>query len=253
MSNDKSSAAPGLAEAVEALEGAQGRYRCENVIHSPGAESCIEILSETAWCADCTVKATLPALRSAAEREKALVLELDAALEEPDFRCPECGSFDTEELHYEDDFSSRRCNECSFYGGPGEDFPTSTELVYEAATLRATNAALERDVLETARLHSEECKLTQRVYAESYRQEARADTAEATNAALAARVGELFKTGLHFWSNAECAPSCGSIIGPVDTECDCGHDALEMALRETGLPLTLPGPAPVEPEGERGA
>ncbi len=47
--------------------------------------------------------------------------------EDGDFYCPECGSFDVEEIAYEDDFGSMECRQCKYQGGPGEDFPAYRE------------------------------------------------------------------------------------------------------------------------------
>lgn len=37
--------------------------------------------------------------------------------------CPECNSFNVEEISYENDFGSMHCIQCDYQGGPGEDFP----------------------------------------------------------------------------------------------------------------------------------
>jgi hypothetical protein len=44
--------------------------------------------------------------------------------EEKVFCCPECDSFEVEEIGYEDDFCSMRCKDCGYQGDPGEDFPS---------------------------------------------------------------------------------------------------------------------------------
>lgn len=74
------------------------------------------------------------------EMDNAL-LEIESLKAEPEWRCPECGSFDTEELHWADDFASRECRECGYQGEPGEDFPTFTK---QAAEIRALRAQVER-------------------------------------------------------------------------------------------------------------
>lgn len=55
------------------------------------------------------------------------------------FVCPECGSWDTEQHGHSDD--SRRCNNCDYVGGPGEDFPCYYHVVARA---RAAEAEVDR-------------------------------------------------------------------------------------------------------------
>ena len=83
---------------------------------------------------------------------KAEVAELrafDAEVDEMVEVCPECGSWDTEEIHYAEDFGSRKCISCGFSGGPGEDFETyymvnarSRRVGKELAAKDATNERL---------------------------------------------------------------------------------------------------------------
>lgn len=45
-------------------------------------------------------------------------------VEEKEFCCPECDSFDVREISYVDDFGSMECKCCGYRGDPGEDFPS---------------------------------------------------------------------------------------------------------------------------------
>lgn len=49
----------------------------------------------------------------------------DSNVEGGEFFCPQCSSFDVEEIGYEDDFGSMACKICGYQGDPGEDFPST--------------------------------------------------------------------------------------------------------------------------------
>lgn len=90
------------------------------------------------------------------EAEVAELQAFDAEVDEMVEVCPECGSWDTEEIHYADDFGSRKCSNCGFRGGPGEDFETyymvNARSRRVGKELTAKDATIERLTKERDRL-----------------------------------------------------------------------------------------------------
>jgi len=87
----------------------------------------------------------------------------DLAAFDDEYVCPECKSYNAQEISYEDDFGSMRCGDCGYAGEPGEDFPTSRKIRDELARAEAerdeARAELERvrGALSEARGLAAEC------------------------------------------------------------------------------------------------
>ena len=109
-------------DALKAEVAQLGQHVCGECIDKDGVP--------TGWCENAVEGRHVCGCIEESEPYQALQAEVaelrafDAEVDEMVEVCPECGSWDTEEIHYAEDFGSRKCISCGFSGGPGEDFET---------------------------------------------------------------------------------------------------------------------------------